>query len=384
MADQMDGSLWERIERCAVSTFGWMVPCGNASSAARFRMHSTHSTTTRRRERNSVLERTTGILLGTVLSLLVVFQGADAQTRDKGPWWPNPQWGKDDQAGGSNWVTPEKILEALKLVKTGKVYELGQVYSSTMPLFGSRSFTLTIPGSPTGGPLGANQLIYHDEYISTEIGQVGTQFDGPGHIGQMMKMADGTEKGVFYNGYTLDEIKSPYGLRQLGIEHVKPIVTRGILIDIAGYKGVDALPNSYEVTVADVQGALKKQGIAEATLKPGDALFFRYGWSKYWSDAPKYNANPPGIGVAVAKWVVERKASMIGSDQWCTEVVPNPDASLAFPVHQELITKNGVWNLENMVFDDLVKEGAHEFLFVFTPLRFQGGTGSPGRPIAIR
>ena len=324
------------------------------------------------------------VILGTVVSLLLVFQNTFAQTRDKGPWWPSAQWGKDDQAGGSNWITPEKIIEALKLVKTGKLYELGQIYSSSMPLFGSRTYKMTIPGSPTAGPLGSNRLIYHDEYLTTEIGQVGTQFDGPGHIGQMMTMSDGGEKGVFYNGFTLDDIKSPYGLLQLGVEHVKSILTHGVLIDIAGYKGVDVLPNGYEVTVADVRGALKKQGISEASLKPGDALFFRYGWSKYWTDAAKYNANPPGIGVAVARWVAERKASMVGSDSFGTEVIPNPDANLVFPVHQELITKNGIWNLENMVFDDLAREGAYEFLFVFTPIRFQGATGSPGRPIAIR
>jgi kynurenine formamidase len=323
------------------------------------------------------------IRLSFILFLLVS-HNVFAQTRDKGPWWPNAQWGKDDQAGGSNWITPEKIIEALKLVKTGKVYELGQIYSASMPLFGARTFSLTIPGSPTAGPMGTNRLIYHDEYLATEIGQVGTQFDGPGHIGQIVKMADGTEKGVFYNGFTLDEIKNPYGLLQLGVEHVKPIFTRGILIDIAGYKGVDVLANSYEVTVADVQGALRKQGISEAGIRPGDALFFRYGWSKYWTDPTKYNTNPPGIGLAVARWVAEKKLSMIGSDQFGTEVMPNPDANLVFPVHQELLMKNGIWNLENMVFDELAGEGAYEFLFVFTPVRFKGATGSPGRPIAVR
>ncbi len=75
-----------------------------------------------------------GMILGTVVSLSVVFQSAYAQTRDKGPWWPSAQWGRDDQAGGSNWITPEKIIEALRLVKTGKVYELGQIYSASMPL----------------------------------------------------------------------------------------------------------------------------------------------------------------------------------------------------------------------------------------------------------
>jgi kynurenine formamidase len=307
-----------------------------------------------------------------------------AQTREQGPWWPHPIWGKDDQAGGSNWITPEKILEAMKLVKTGKVYEIGQVYSADMPLFGQRTYSMIIPSSPTDGPMGENRLVYHDEFLVAEIGQVGTQFDGPGHVGARMEMADSTEQDVFYNGFTIDEMKSPYGLLQLGIEHVKPIITRGILVDVAAYKGVNVLPSSYEVTVEDVQGALMIQGISEDAIKPGDAILFRYGWSRYWSDHDTYNTNPPGIGMAVARWVVDKKASMIGSDQWATEVIPNPDARLAFPIHQELITKNGIWNLESMNLESLSQDEAYEFLFIHTPIRFKGATGSPARPIAIR
>lgn len=309
---------------------------------------------------------------------------AHAQTREQGPWWPHPIWGAGDQAGGSNWMTPEKIMKAMKLVTTGKVYEIGQVYSRSMPLFGERTYSMFIPGSPTGEPLGENRLIYHDELLVAEIGQVGTQFDGPGHIGARVKMADGTDKDVFYNGHFLEDFKNPYGLLKLGIENIKPILTRGILVDVAGYKEMEVLPQSYEVTVADVTGALQRQGIAEDSVEPGDAIFFRYGWSKHWNDEATYNTNPPGIGMEVAKWVVAKKASMVGSDHWSTEVIPNPDTSVAFPVHQELITKNGVWNLENMVFDSLVADGVYEFLFVFTPIRFEGATGSPGRPIGIR
>ncbi len=319
-----------------------------------------------------------------VMLLLASSLVVQAQTREAGPWWPHPIWGSGDQAGGSNWITPEKIAEATKLVTTGKVYEIGQIYSRSMPLFGDRTYSMVIPGSPTGEPQGENRLIYHDELLVAEIGQVGTQFDGPGHIGARVKMADGTEKDVFYNGHFLEDFKSPYGLQKLGVENIKPIVTRGILIDIAGYKDMEVLGNSYEVTVADVRGALARQGIAEESIKPGDALFFRYGWSKHWNDHDTYNTNPPGIGMEVARWVVEMKASMIGSDHWSTEVIPNPDSRLAFPVHQELITKNGVWNLENMVFDSLIADSVHEFMFVFTPIRFEGATGSPGRPIGIR
>jgi hypothetical protein len=85
-----------------------------------------------------------------------------------------------------------------------------------------------------------------------------------------------------------------------------------------------------------------------------------------------------------APQIVDRRPSMAGSDSSGLEVTPNPDRQLIFPVHQELITKNGVWNLENLHFEELLAERAYEFLFVFTPVRFKGATGSPGRPLAIR
>lgn len=323
-----------------------------------------------------------GIALPLLLASLTQFSLA-AQTQEKGSWWPHPIWGAGDEAGGSNWITPEKVLGAVRLVETGKTYELGQVYERGMPLYGQRTYSILIPEPGPAG--GNNQLVANDEFICAEMGQVGTQFDGLGHIGKYLRMADGSGKSVFYNGFTQeDDMRGPYGLRKLGIEKVKPFVTRGVLIDIAGYKGVSRLPHSYEVTVADVKAALARQQIQENGIEPGDALLFRYGWSKLWRDPERYNLNPPGIGLDVAAWVIEKKASMVGSDSWPTEVLPNPNPDLQFPVHQELLTKNGIFNLENMVFEELVRDGVYEFLFIHTPIRFKGATGSPARPIAIR
>ena len=307
-----------------------------------------------------------------------------SQTREAGPWWPHPTWGPGDQAGASNWITPEKVLEAVRLVKTGKIYEIGQVYEKGMPMFGGRTYALLSPGSPTYSFPTANRIVANDEFLCAEIGQVGTQFDGPGHIGMKVTMADGSTQDVYYNGFTGAEMYSPYGLRALGVENVKPILTRGILIDLAGYKGLPNLPARYEATLADVRGALARQGVAESDIRPGDALLFRFGWARFWTDPAKYSVDPPGIGLEVARWVVERKVSMVGGDQSQTEVGPNPDPGLAFPVHQELIMKNGIFNIENLALDELARDGAWEFLFVFTPVRFKGATGSPGRPIAIR
>jgi hypothetical protein len=140
---------------------------------------------------------------------------AAATTPVGAPWWPS-RWGPEDQAGASNYITPEKILDALKLIRQGKVYEMGRVYEASMPKFGDRQFTLRIPGSPTGGPLGTNQIVWFDEYLSTEIGQVGTQFDGLGHIGVAVKGEDKSQMR-FYNGFTVPDIASSTGLKKLGI-----------------------------------------------------------------------------------------------------------------------------------------------------------------------
>jgi kynurenine formamidase len=325
--------------------------------------------------------------MGAILAAAVIALSASAtsgQTAEKGPWWPHPIWGAGDQAGGSNWITPEKILEAIQLVETGEVYELGHVYERGMPLFPTRTYAMFIPGSPTGGPLGSNNAVYHDEFLCAEIGQVGTQFDGPGHTGTRLSMEDGSTKDVFYNGFQREDMWGPYGLRKLGVENVRPYITRGILIDVAGYKNMETLAPAYEVTAEDIRGALAKQGLSEHDIEPGDALLFHYGWSKTWSDPAKNLGSMPGIGFEGARWVIDRKPSMVGSDGASTEVVPNPDASQAYPVHQELIVKNGIFNLENMVLGELARDGVYEFLFILTPIRFKGATGSPARPIAIR
>jgi len=313
------------------------------------------------------------IFVGIILTCYVF--SSSAQTREKGPWWPHPVWGANDQAGASNWITPEKILKSLSLVKTGKVYELGHVYERGMPLVGNRSYNIFIPSFPTYGPIGKDKIVFNDEYVASEIGQVGTQFDGPGHVGKQVTMADGTTTEVFYNGATAEEMRSPYGLLKLGIENVKPIITRGILIDLAAFKGVDILQEGYEITMADVRNALAKEGLKESDIQPGDALLFNLGWWRHWPTQKSTQGSPAYASLEVIEWIIARKPSMIGSDA----SLDGPD----FKVHGEVTMKNGIFNLEFMNFGTLQAEKVYQFLFVFTPLRLKGATGSPGRPLAI-
>jgi kynurenine formamidase len=315
------------------------------------------------------------------LSLILIVT-SHAQTREKGPWWPHPIWGPEDEAGASNWITPEKIIQSLSYAKEGKVYELGHPYERDMPFIGTRSFKISVVD--TGPAAGTNNQLGNEEVISGELGQVGTQFDGPGHIGMLMKYGDGTMKGVYYNGFTQEEVVHPDGLKHLGVHNVKPIISRGIMVDVAAFKGVARLANRYEVTLADVKGALTKQGISEGSILPGDVIVFRYGWAQLWTKPQEYVVNSPGIGLEVAKWLVEKQVAMTGADTGPTEVSPNPDPNLVVPVHQELMMKNGIFNLENMDFETLSVDRVYEFLFIFTPIRFVGASGSPGRPIAIR
>jgi len=304
-----------------------------------------------------------------------------AQTRESGPFWPS-EWGPDDQAGASNRMTADKILSAFSQVESGELHELGHTYSINMPLLGTRSYSLKLLSE--GKSSGSNGNVGNDEFITGELGQIGTQFDGLGHIGHEMTMADGTVERVFYNGHTGREIFNNNGLLQLGIEHIKPILTHGVLLDIAAYKGVERLAPNYEITVADARGALARQGMSESAITEGDAVLFRTGYGPLWyTDEATYNGPAPGIGLEVAHWLVDKKITVVGGDTYATEISANPDPELFGPVHQELMTHNGVFNIENMIFEELVNEGVYEFLFIVTPIRFEGATGSPLRPLAI-
>lgn len=275
------------------------------------------------------------------------------------------------------------MLDAAKWIRDGKVYKLGRAYEAGMPMFGQRVFALRIPGSPTGDPFGKNKLIYHDEFISTEIGQAGTQFDGLGHIGiQLGKDGDKTEMR-YYNGLTEQEIGTANGLTKLGAEKLKPIFTRGHLIDVAGVRG-SMWDAGQEIKVADLRAALQRQNMQEADIKEGDGVFFNTGWGSLWmKNNDRFNGGAPGIGLEIAKWIIDKGLAITGADTWATEVVPNPDKDLAFPVHGELITKNGIVNHENMTFDDLLADRKHQFVYVFTPMPIKGATGSGGCPIGI-
>lgn len=312
--------------------------------------------------------------------------------------WAPSKWGVDDKIGAVNLTTPEIVLKAVGLVKRGKVATLGKIYAGDAPAFGTRGWRLTIPGLPTGGPFGKHKLVYNDEYLATEIGQIGTQFDGPGHIGTI------TSKGMFfYNGRFLKDSKiSAYGVGPLGVEHVaqKGFVCRGVLLDAVALRGGTlSIPKGKGdpgiITDEDIQAMVKRQGIAP--IGKGDCVFLHTGHGNIWHpkdwdtfDAAEkakrvasFNAGEPGFGISACNYLVERNIILTGADTWAVEAVPGENATLPFECHLQLQTRRGIWNLENLDLTQLVADKAYEFLFVWSPLKMKGATGSPGNPVAL-
>lgn len=299
-----------------------------------------------------------------------------AQTPMGARWWPS-EWGEADQRGAANRVTPEKVLEASGLIKQGKIYQLGRLYEQGMPMPGKRHFSLTIPGLPTGAPVGKNQIVSNDELVSGAIGQVGTQFDGLGHVGCRVNGDD-----IFYNGYKLAEFGTPYGLTKLGVENVGVFFTRGVLLDVATLRKTDRLPIGYVISPDELKACLDT---AKLEIRPGDVVLIRTGHGKLWmQDNETYGEGEPGIGLAAAKFLTEKKVALIGADTWAIEAVPHENEGSKFPVHQWDLTRHGVYHLENLDLEQLATDKVYEFAFVFSPLRLKGATGSPGNPIAVK
>jgi len=312
----------------------------------------------------------------SALGLFAYVADAHSQASSEGPWWPS-EWGPEDERGAANRLTPAKLKEATALIGEGRIYELGRDYEAGMPLFPGRHYSLTIPGSPTHGPFGENQAVGHDELVSGQIGQVGTQFDGLGHLGTRI---DGEDR--FYNGFRRRDFGTPYGLERLGVENVGPIFTRGVLIDMAAYKGVDRLAVGEVITVEDLRGALDRQ---QTRIGEGDVVLIHTGHGQLWMvDNDEYNRGGPGIGMEAARWLAEQKIVMTAADTSAVEVIPSENPKLAYPVHQELLVRHGIYNLENLDLSELAADEVYEFAFIFAPVNFKGATGSPGNPIAVR
>ncbi len=308
-----------------------------------------------------------------VISLGLGGTGLHAQT------WQMPpdsqrcpsKWGAGDQRGSGNMMKPETVLRAAKLIRTGEVFELGAVLSpDPREAFINAGRVFNIYTKPSPPIPNARQV--NEELVVTELGQIGTQFDAFAH--QMWGDS-------FYNCFKLGDIGTRTGFKKLGVEHVGGLVTRGVLIDVAGSKGVDMLPTSYNITPEDLQQALAK---ASQRLQPGDAVLIRTGWSKLMGkENERYGTLNPGIGIAAGQWLLAQEPMMIAADNCCVELRPS-ERPHSLPIHAMMLIQHGIYLLENLELEALAAARAYEFAFIVQPLKIKGATGSAIAPIAIR
>ncbi|WP_208948480.1 cyclase family protein [Segnochrobactrum spirostomi] len=301
-------------------------------------------------------------------------------------WFPSP-WGADDQRGNANLLGPHKVLEALALVRFGETIPLGFPYTPRMPFSPGRSFTLTLQGGPegTGGPVGAkSRTVWNDDFVATEIGQMGTHMDALGHLGHQRLMGCGHCRTLLYNGNRLDEIWTPSGLSRLGIEQAPIFVTRGVLLDVEGLKGAP-LARGVEITPDDLRACLDRQGLpADGWLRPGDVVLIRTGHgSRFETEAETWYDSAPGLGLPAAEYLSAFRPCVVGADNFAVDVMPPVDPDFVLPCHQHLIIRHGIHLHEGMNLAALAARGISEFVYVFAPLPIVGATGSPGMPFAI-
>ena len=203
---------------------------------------------------------------------------------------------------------------------------------------------------------------------------MGSQLDGLGHIGIDY---------VYYNCNEAKDFAQADGLKKLGIEKFPPFATRGIVLDMAGYLNTDIVKEGTAFNRAEIEGAMKRQGVA--SIEPGDVVLFYTGWTKLiGQDNKRYNTAEPGLGKGGARFLAERGVAAIGADNWGLEVIPFEKDVGVFEVHQILLPINGIYILENMDTDEMVKDQAWEFLFTLGPARVTGAVQAIINPIAIR
>lgn len=286
--------------------------------------------------------------------------------------WAPSRFGADDRIGAANYLSPELVLQAAELIDTGKVYSLGIVTAEDSPAYGARTIDIEIVASGANVPVGADRVTSNDERVTTSFG-IGSQIDGLGHLGI---------GNQYYNGLTASEIVREDGLAELGTHAIPPIVTRGVVLDMASYYGVDIVEEGTAFNRAEIDAAARAQGIE---IRQGDVVLFYTGWMQLLgSDNERYISVEPGPGVEGAQYLADLGVVAVGADTPAVEVIPFETRGKAFAVHQTLLAKNGVYLLESMNTAELVADGVSEFLFVLGQPKFKGTVQAVINPIAIR
>lgn len=291
-------------------------------------------------------------------------------------------WGSEDQRGALNRLSAKAQSEILARADGSRVYDLSVDYFVGMPSFqaaGDPGYQIFMSHTPAGTLVdnlnGAGDEINKHVCYSGDVvffyTHTGTHIDALCHFGV---------DGMTYNNAAVEKHLGSRHWYRNGAEQIPPIIARGVMLDIAGLKGVECLPKSYGITPEDCAAALERQSIG---LGEGDVVLVRTGRMRYWPDGSRVMGNPPGLSLEAARWITQQGISVIGADQECVEVAPSQHEDNWLPGHCHFLAEAGVPMMELLYLEELARDKIYEFCFIGAPLRLRGATGSPLRPLAM-
>lgn len=325
-----------------------------------------------------------GYKIPQLLAILTILAIAASAPAAGTPEVGSSPWGPEDELGALNLMTDESRAAVLARIKGGKVYDLAVDYFIGMPswhLLGDPRYQFWMTHTPQGtvvdDPAGVgrrqNEVVSYTGDAVSFYTHMGTHIDALNHFGL---------NGKIYNGFSAEEHLGDRGWKKTGAETIPPIIARGVLIDVAAAKDVEQLPDSYGITIEDLQAALTRQGVR---LAPGDVVLIRGGRMRAWPDDDGYVLDQPGLTLPAARWLAEERQVMaIGGDNLSLEHFPVADGSETWvPVHTYLLAQAGVPIIEVVQLEELSRDGVYEFAFIAASLKLSGASAAPFRPIAL-
>jgi len=280
------------------------------------------------------------------------------------------RWGDDDERGTANLLTPAGVKAATGLVREGNVYSLACPLSPDGPNLPGRRTTwhvvTTFPRREGDDFTGADDVVMMHTHGTTHI-------DALAHVFHV---------DTLYNGHPVDAIQ-PYGAKKCGVDRVGPMVGRGVLLDIAGLRGVEHLERGEAIEPEELDACAAAEGVE---LRPGDVVLVRTGWWQLFgqgSDPRRtFYSGEPGPSGNCGHWFRTHDLVALGADNSAVEVIASWRNS-ALPLHRDIIWGCGGYLLEFLDLEALAADKVYEFIFVATPLLLDGGIGSPIVPLAI-
>lgn len=293
-------------------------------------------------------------------------------------------YGQNDEIGRLNMMTSTTRASILARANAVQTYDLSVEYFMGMPTVANAAdppYQIWMSHTPSGTPI--DNLTAQAREVNEHIGysgdvvlmytHCGTHIDTLNHWGYA---------GEIWNGYHAREHLGSRHWTKCGADRMPPIVTRGVLLDVAAAKGMSMLPDSYAITPADLEETVAHERIR---VEEGDVVLIRTGRMTVWDDPERFLSNSPGLNVAAAQWLVETHGVMIvGADQATVEYQPATDVPGHYlPVHLYLLAESGVPMIEVLWLEELARERVYEFAFFGAPLRLRGSTGAPIHPWAM-